>query len=114
MTVLPGLIDVHAHLTMETNFDLYHELSTSIAKSALIGACNARVTLEAGFTSVRNVGADGYADVDLRDAINSARGGTLRAPLAMRLSERCTSRQTRSTEPGRQTTATAPAAEFDT
>jgi imidazolonepropionase-like amidohydrolase len=70
MTVLPGLIDVHTHLTDDTNFDPYHELSTSVAKSALIGARNAKVTLEAGFTTVRNVGADGYADVDLRDAIN--------------------------------------------
>ena len=70
LTVLPGLIDVHTHLTMDTNFDPYHELSTSIAKSALIGARNAKVTLRAGFTSVRNVGAEGYADVDLRDAIN--------------------------------------------
>jgi imidazolonepropionase-like amidohydrolase len=70
MTVLPGLIDVHTHLTMDTNFDPYHELSTSVAKSALIGARNAKVTLEAGFTTVRNVGANGYADVDLRDAIN--------------------------------------------
>ncbi|HTB90951.1 MAG TPA: amidohydrolase family protein [Steroidobacteraceae bacterium] len=71
MTVLPGLIDVHTHLTMDTNFDPYHELSTSIAKSALIGARNAKVTLEAGFTAVRNVGAEGYADVDLRDAIDA-------------------------------------------
>jgi imidazolonepropionase-like amidohydrolase len=71
LTVLPGLIDVHTHLTMDTNFDPYHELSTSIAKSALIGARNAKVTLQAGFTSVRNVGAEGFADVDLRDAINS-------------------------------------------
>lgn len=71
LTVLPGLIDVHTHLTMDTNFDPYHELSTSIAKSALIGARNAKVTLEAGFTSVRNVGAEGFADVDLRDAINA-------------------------------------------
>ncbi len=69
-TVLPGLIDVHTHLTMDNNFDPYHELSTSVAKSALIGAHNAKVTLEAGFTTVRNVGADGFADVDLRDAIN--------------------------------------------
>ncbi len=69
-TVLPGLIDVHTHLTMDNNFDPYHELSTSVAKSALIGARNAKVTLEAGFTTVRNVGADGFADVDLRDAIN--------------------------------------------
>ena len=71
MTVLPGLIDVHTHLTMDTNFDPYHELSTSVAKSALIGAHNAKVTLEAGFTSVRNVGAAGYSDVDLRDAIDA-------------------------------------------
>ncbi len=70
LTVMPGLIDVHTHLTMDSNFDPYHELSTSVAKSALIGARNARVTLEAGFTSVRNVGAEGYADVDLRDAID--------------------------------------------
>jgi imidazolonepropionase-like amidohydrolase len=69
MTVLPGLIDVHTHLTGEPNFDPYHRLSTSVAKSALIGAANAKVTLEAGFTTVRNVGAEGYADVDLRDAI---------------------------------------------
>ena len=70
MTLLPGLIDVHTHLTMDPNFDPYHELSTSIAKSALIGARNAKVTLEAGFTSVRNVHAVGYSDIDLRDAIN--------------------------------------------
>ena len=70
VTLLPGMIDVHTHLTMETNFDPYHELSTSVAKSALIGARNAKVTLEAGITTVRNVGADGFADVDLRDAIN--------------------------------------------
>lgn len=67
---MPGLIDVHTHLTIDSNFDPYHELSTSVAKSALIGARNAKVTLEAGFTSVRNVHAEGYADVDLRDAIN--------------------------------------------
>ena len=37
----------------------------------LTGARNARLTLEAGFTTVRNVGADGYSDVALRDAINA-------------------------------------------
>ena len=77
LTLLPGLIDVHTHLTMETNFDPYHTLSTSVAKGALIGAHNAKVTLEAGFTSVRNVGAEGYSDVDLRDAIDT---GLLEGP----------------------------------
>ena len=69
-TLVPGFIDVHVHLTDETNFDPYHELSTSVAKSAIIGVHNAKTTLEAGFTTVRNVGAAGFADVDLRDAIN--------------------------------------------
>ena len=44
--------------------------AVSIPKEALIGAKNARITLEAGFTTVRNVGASGYTDVALRDAIN--------------------------------------------
>jgi len=69
-TVLPGLIDAHTHLTFTTNFG-YSRLGISIPREALTGARNARVTLEAGFTTVRNVGADGYADVALRDAINA-------------------------------------------
>lgn len=43
----------------------------SIPREALIGARNARLTIEAGFTTVRNVGARGYSDVALRDAINA-------------------------------------------
>ncbi len=70
MTVLPGLIDVHTHLTMANNFDPYFELSMTPAKEAIIGVENAKVTLEAGFTTVRNVGASSYTDVALRDEIN--------------------------------------------
>src|SRR5277367_6224045 len=70
-TVMPGLIDVHTHLTMATNFDPYYELSMTPAKEAIIGVENAKVTLEAGFTTVRNVGADDYTDVALRDEINA-------------------------------------------
>jgi imidazolonepropionase-like amidohydrolase len=69
-TVLPGLIDAHTHLTMDPKFG-YEELGLSIPREALIGAKNARVTLAAGFTTVRNVAADGYSDVALRDAINA-------------------------------------------
>src|SRR5258707_15800068 len=69
-TVLPGLIDAHTHLTGNPRFG-YDALAISVPRSALIGAHNARVTLEAGFTTVRNVGADGYSDVALRDAINA-------------------------------------------
>ena len=68
-TCLPGLIDVHAHLTSSANNFGYRSLGTSVPRSALAGAKNARLTLEAGFTTVRNVGAKGYADVALRDAI---------------------------------------------
>ncbi|MFI5118550.1 MAG: amidohydrolase family protein [Terriglobales bacterium] len=69
-TVLPGLIDAHTHVTMATNFG-YSRLAVSVPREALIGARNARVTLEAGFTTIRNVGASGYADVALRDAVNA-------------------------------------------
>jgi imidazolonepropionase-like amidohydrolase len=68
-TVLPGLVDVHTHLTGNPQFG-YETLAISIPREALIGAKNARTTLEAGFTTVRNVGAGGYSDVALRDAIN--------------------------------------------
>jgi imidazolonepropionase-like amidohydrolase len=71
LTVLPGLIDVHTHLTMNTDFDPYTELTVTDAKEAINGVANARTTLMAGITSVRNVGAGGYTDVDLRDAINA-------------------------------------------
>jgi imidazolonepropionase-like amidohydrolase len=71
MTVLPGLIDVHTHLTMNPDFDPYRELTSTSAKEAINGVVNARTTLMAGFTSVRNVGANGFVDVDLRDAINA-------------------------------------------
>ena len=71
MTVMPGLIDVHTHITMNTEFDPYLELTTTDAKEAINGVVNAKTTLMAGFTSIRNVGAGGYTDVDLRDAINA-------------------------------------------
>jgi imidazolonepropionase-like amidohydrolase len=71
LTVLPGMIDVHTHLTADSDFDPYHELTTTPIKEALNGVRNARTTLEAGFTTVRNVGASGYADVALRDEINA-------------------------------------------
>jgi imidazolonepropionase-like amidohydrolase len=70
-TVMPGLIDVHTHLTMAPNFDPFFELTMTPAKEAIIGVENAKVTLEAGFTTVRNVGANDYTDVALRDEINA-------------------------------------------
>jgi len=69
-TVLPGLIDMHTHLTFDLTSLGYQGLGISTAREALHGARNARRTLEAGFTTVRNVGAKDYADIALRDAIN--------------------------------------------
>jgi len=70
-TVLPGLIDAHTHLTFDPESQGYRGLAISFPREALIGARNARVTLLAGFTTVRNVGAGGYSDLALRDAINA-------------------------------------------
>jgi imidazolonepropionase-like amidohydrolase len=70
-TVLPGLIDCHTHLTMTPYSSGPAGLHISYPRQALTGAKNARITLEAGFTTVRNVGADGYSDVALRDAIRA-------------------------------------------
>jgi imidazolonepropionase-like amidohydrolase len=70
-TVLPGLIDSHTHLTFDLQTIGAMGLSISVPRYALIGARNARLTLDAGFTAVRNVGAPGYSDIALRDAINA-------------------------------------------
>ena len=69
-TVMPGLFDVHTHLTMNANFDPYYELSMTPGKEAILGVENAKTTVEAGFTSVRNVGAGSFTDIALRDEIN--------------------------------------------
>src|SRR5260370_11802683 len=69
-TLLPGLIDMHTHLTFDLSSLGYQGLSISTAREALHGARNARRTLEAGFTTVRNLGAKDYADIALRHAIN--------------------------------------------
>ncbi|MBL8215626.1 MAG: amidohydrolase family protein [Bryobacterales bacterium] len=70
-TCLPGLIDVHTHLTSDATGGGYRRLGVSVPRQALTGAKNAAVTLRAGFTTVRNVGAKGYSDVALRDAIDA-------------------------------------------
>lgn len=69
-TVLPGLIDAHTHLTSNPHMHGYSSLGTSTIRSALYGVRAARDTLRAGFTTVRDVGSEGFSDVALRDAIN--------------------------------------------
>ena len=70
-TCLPGLIDVHDHLTSDPSDFGYKSLGISIPRHAIMGVKNASRTLRAGFTTVRNVGAAGYADVALRDGIDA-------------------------------------------
>jgi len=69
-TVLPGLIDTHTHITSDPTTPPYHGYGISDPRRALKGARFARDTLLAGVTTIRNVGAEGFTDVALRDAVN--------------------------------------------
>ena len=72
-TILPGFIDAHTHLTSMYSDDwkqnMIDRLQKSIAEQALDTSANARVTLMAGFTTVRDVGSANFLDVGLRNAI---------------------------------------------
>lgn len=70
-TCLPGLIDVHTHITGDPSHTGYAGLGVSIPRSAVTGAKNARLTLRAGFTTIRNVGAAAFSDVAVRDGVNA-------------------------------------------
>ena len=71
LTVLPGLIDAHTHITGDPFHFGYQQLGISAPRATLYGAKYAKITVEAGFTTIRNVGAGDYTDVALRDAINA-------------------------------------------
>jgi imidazolonepropionase-like amidohydrolase len=72
VTVLPGLMDAHTHLAYDIEGDwVTRSVRELPADAALRGARNARRTLEAGFTTVRDVGAPGFADVSLMKAIDA-------------------------------------------
>lgn len=72
MTLLPGLIDMHTHLCYSIEGDWVHRgIKEGAADWALRGAHNARITLNAGFTTVRDLGAGGFADISLMKAIDN-------------------------------------------
>jgi imidazolonepropionase-like amidohydrolase len=72
LTLLPGLIDCHTHLNSDLEGEwTRREVLETAADAALRGAKNARATLLAGFTTVRDVGAGGFADVSLMKAIDA-------------------------------------------
>ncbi|MCZ6837167.1 MAG: amidohydrolase family protein [Planctomycetota bacterium] len=72
LTLLPGLMDMHTHLCFDIEGDWVHRgIKEGPADAALRGARNARITLLTGFTTVRDVGATGFADVSLMRAIDN-------------------------------------------
>jgi imidazolonepropionase-like amidohydrolase len=74
-TLLPGFIDAHTHLTMDFNADYNGarllDLTRTIPEQAIRATANARATLMAGFTTVRDVGSGQFIDVGLRNAIDA-------------------------------------------
>lgn len=77
LTLLPGFIDTHVHLTSEPTIGGYRGLEYTDSFWTVVGAANARKMLYTGFTTVRNVGSADFADVGLRQAID---GGFVPGP----------------------------------
>ena len=70
LTVLPGLIDCHVHLQSRSDhFEEIYEFKESLPQQAMVAVIHARRTLEAGFTTVRDVGSSPFVAIDLRDLI---------------------------------------------
>ena len=68
-TVLPGLIDCHTHITMVPG-ESGDQFRRSFVDAAIMAPTYAKATLDAGFTTIRDLGASGFVDVALRNAIN--------------------------------------------
>jgi len=73
VTLLPGLADCHTHLVGGEELTPFEGLRETTARAAIEGVRNAARTLEAGFTTVRDLGSRDFADVALRDAIAAGR-----------------------------------------
>ena len=69
MTLLPGLIDMHTHITGDPRYSGYRELEFTDNFWTVVGVANAKKTLEAGFTTIRNVGSDHFDDVAIKQGI---------------------------------------------
>jgi hypothetical protein len=71
MTLLPGLIDMHTHITSDPRYGGYRGLEFTDNFWTVVGVANAKKTLEAGFTTIRNVGSDNYDDVAIKQGIET-------------------------------------------
>jgi len=70
-TIVPGLIDMHVHLDADARISGFRGLEYTDSFWQAVGVANARAMLEAGFTTVRNVGSGGYNDVGLKQAVDA-------------------------------------------
>jgi len=77
MTLLPGLIDMHTHITSDPRYSGYRGLEFTDNFWTIVGVANARRTVDGGFTTIRNVGSANYDDVALKQAIE---GGYVPGP----------------------------------
>ncbi len=69
-TLMPGMIDVHMHICQGTIPNPIAEYTEIIPLTAIRGTVQARAVLDSGYTTIRNLGALGYADVAVKEAIN--------------------------------------------
>jgi imidazolonepropionase-like amidohydrolase len=69
MTLLPGLIDMHTHITSDPHYGGYRGLEFTDNFWTVVGVANAKKTIEAGFTTIRNVGSGNFDDVAIKQGI---------------------------------------------
>jgi imidazolonepropionase-like amidohydrolase len=69
MTLLPGLIDMHTHITSDPRYGGYRGLEFTDNFWTVVGVANAKKTVEAGFTTIRNVGSGNFDDVAIKQGI---------------------------------------------
>src|SRR5262249_9527478 len=74
-TLLPGLMDAHTHITSESTRDWHKDqvdsLLRTVPEQSLLASVYAKRTIEAGFTTLRVLGSNDWADIGLRNAINA-------------------------------------------
>ncbi|HEY5782368.1 MAG TPA: amidohydrolase family protein, partial [Lysobacter sp.] len=73
MTLLPGLIDMHVHLDSDPTYGGYTGLQFNDRFWSVLAVAHAQRTLQAGFTTVRNVGSDAWNDIGLNQAIEAGK-----------------------------------------
>lgn len=71
MTLVPGLMDMHVHISGDAGAGFLERMTYSVPRQTVVAVKNAQKTLLAGFTTVRDVGASGYSVIAVRDGVNA-------------------------------------------